>query len=187
MHVETVGDTDRRAAVQAMADAVGIPLGFTSFVPDTAGPGPDGRETHPCFRCGRLRREALLRYAAGNAWTKVALGHHLDDDAETVLMNLLHQGTVRGLAPLRPYFDGRIAIVRPLIMAEEKELAAVARLTGAPLSTCSCPDGRPEPPDSARQTMKAFLAGLGRGATEAKRHLQRAARSRPADDPPQAP
>jgi len=176
VHVEVVGGVNRREELGAMAAEVGIPLHFTSFEPDPVGPGPDGRETHPCFRCGRLRREALLRFAADGGWTKVALGHHLDDDAETVLMNLLHQGQVKGLAPVRSYFDGRVTIVRPLIMAEEKELAAVAGMIGAPLATCTCPDGRPEPPDSARQQMKAVLTGMGRKATEAKRHLQRASR-----------
>jgi len=176
VHVEVVGGVNRREELGAMAAEVGIPLHFTSFEPDPTGPGPHGRETHPCFRCGRLRREALLKFAADGGWTKVALGHHLDDDAETVLMNLLHQGQVKGLAPVRSYFDDRVAIVRPLIMAGEKELAAVARLIGAPLATCTCPDGRPEPPDSARQQMKTVLAGMGRKATEAKRHLQRASR-----------
>lgn len=176
VHVEVIGGVNRRDQLSEMANDAGVPLHFTSFEPDPAGPGPDGRETHPCFRCGRLRREALLRFAADGGWTKVALGHHLDDDAETVLMNLLHQGQVKGLAPVRSYFDGKVTIVRPLIMAEEKELAAVARLTGAPLASCTCPDGRPEPPDSARQQMKAVLTGLGRQATEAKRHFQRAAR-----------
>ncbi len=176
VHVEVAGGVNRRDQLTEMAEAAGVPLYFTAFEPDPAGPGPDGRQTHPCFRCGRLRREALLKFAADGGWTKVALGHHLDDDAETVLMNLLHQGQVKGLAPVRSYFDGRVAIVRPLIMAEEKELAVVARLIGAPLATCTCPDGRPEPPDSARQQMKSVLAGLGRQATEAKRHLQRASR-----------
>jgi tRNA 2-thiocytidine biosynthesis protein TtcA len=173
VHVAVAGGPDRREELAALAAGASLPLHLTSFVPDPTGPGPRGRLTHPCFRCARLRREALLRFAVDGGWTKVALGHHLDDDAETVLMNLLHQGRVQGLAPRRPYFDGRVAVVRPLIMAAEAELAAVSRLLAVPLATCTCPDGRPEPPDSARQRMKALLAGLGREALTAKRHLQR--------------
>ena len=177
LHVEVEGGVRRRDELGALAERAGVPLMFTSFAPDPDGPGPDGRTTHPCFRCGRLRREALLRLAAGGGWTKVALGHHLDDDAETVLMNLLHQGSVRGLAPRRDYFGGRVAVVRPLIMAAERELADTAALLDAPLATCTCPDGRPEPPHSQRRHMKELLASLGRDAREAKRHLQRAGRA----------
>jgi len=174
VHVEVTGAPSRRDILCSQSLATNTSLEFTSFAADPAGPGPDGRTTHPCFRCGRLRREALLRFAADGGWQKVALGHHLDDDAETVLMNQLHQGVSKGLAPTRSYFDGRVTIVRPLIMAEEKELADLARGLDTPLSTCSCPDGRPMPPHSARQEMKAFLHSLGpRRATVAKRHLQR--------------
>ncbi len=173
VHVEVVGAPRRREALQELANGAGVELGFTAFTPDPAGPGPDGRTTHPCFRCGRLRREALLRFAADHGWTCVALGHHLDDDAETVLMNQLYRGETRGLAPVRAYADGRVRIVRPLLMAEERELADLARDLAVEPFDCACPDGRPEPPDSAREQVKAFLRSLGREATLARRHLQR--------------
>lgn len=174
VHAEVEGGADRRAALAARAAEAAVPLAFTSFAPDPSGPGPAGRTTHPCFRCSRRRREALLAFAAAGGWGKVALGHHLDDDAETVLLNLLYQGRVAGLAPVRRYFDGRVTVVRPLIMAAGKELAAIARLLGVEPLSCACPDGRPQPPDSARQHMRAFLDGLGRNALAARRHLQRA-------------
>lgn len=177
VHVEVEGAQRRREVLQSQAVETNTSLDFTSFRPDPDGPGPQGRTTHPCFRCGRLRRQALVQYAADHGWTKVALGHHLDDDAETVLMNQLHQGVSKGLAPRRAYFEGRVTIVRPLIMAEERELADLARGLDTDVSTCACPDGRPMPPHSARQEMKAFLASLGpRRATVAKRHLQRLGR-----------
>ncbi len=174
VHVEVEGGVRRREELAALAAGAGVPLMLTSFAPDPAGPGPGGRTTHPCFRCGRLRREALLRFAVAGGWSTVALGHHLDDDAETVLMNLLHHGAATGMAPRREYFGGRVAVVRPLIMATERELADTAALLDVPLATCTCPDGRPEPPDSRRQEMKRMLAKLGRDALTAKRHLQRA-------------
>ncbi|HOX25377.1 MAG TPA: ATP-binding protein [Candidatus Krumholzibacteria bacterium] len=176
VHVEIEGRPCRREALAAMAAAANVPIHFTSFAPDAAGPGPDGRVTHPCFRCSRLRREALLRLAVAGGWTKVALGHHLDDDAATVLMNLLYRGRVEGLAPVRSYFDGKVVVVRPLILAAEKELAAIGRLLGAAIAPCACSDGRPQPPSSSRERMKAVLDALGRDALAAKRHLQRAGR-----------
>ena len=176
VHVEVAGAEPRREQLTTLAAATGLELAFTAFTPDPAGPGPDGRVTHPCYRCGKLRREALVRFAADRGWTHVALGHHLDDDAETVLMNQLHRGIVQGLAPRREYFGGRVTLVRPLIMAEERELADVATLLGAATISCACPDGRSAPPHSARAEAKLFLRSLGARSTAAKRHLQRLGR-----------
>lgn len=176
VHVEVAGARSQREALAAMAAAAGVPLAFTSFVPDAAGPGPDGRATHPCFRCARLRREALLTYAVDGRWQAIALGHHLDDDAETVLLNQLFQGVSKGLRPRRDYAGGAVRLVRPLIMAEEREVADLARHLAPLLVACTCPDGRPAPPHSARQEMKVFLRALGPRGRAAKRHLQRIGR-----------
>lgn len=177
VHVEVAGGVSQRPALVAMASAAGVPLAFTSFAPDAAGPGPGGRVTHPCFRCARLRREALLRHAHDGGWQAIALGHHLDDDAETVLMNQIYQGSSKGLRPRRDYAGGALRLVRPLIMAEEREVADLARHLAPPAMGCACPDGRPAPPHSARQEMKAFLRGLGPRGRAAKRHLQRIGQS----------
>ena len=82
------------------------------------------------------RNEAAARAARYGALRKLrfdvlALAHQLDDQAETVLMNLLRgSGTrgARGMAP-RAKFDGRL-LVRPLLDVPREVIVAYAREHG---------------------------------------------------------
>ena len=59
--------------------------------------------------------------------TKIALGHHRGDQAETVLMNLLRGAGASGLKGILPVRDGKF--IRPLLAFSRKEIEAfVAQL-----------------------------------------------------------
>ena len=68
----------------------------------------------------------LVRYgfyeatAAEHGFNKIALGHHSDDNAELVLMNLLRGSGPQGLSGIAPVRDGNI--VRPLIQLRRSEI-----------------------------------------------------------------
>ncbi len=53
----------------------------------------------PCHRCSWNRRRTLFEVALRLGCNKVAFAHHLDDFAETVLMNLLYTGRVETMTP----------------------------------------------------------------------------------------
>ncbi len=66
---------------------------------------------------GRLSRYRFLLDMANkyNA-TKIALGHHMDDQAETVLQNILRGTGIDGLSGIMPKCNrGRVQLIRPLL------------------------------------------------------------------------
>jgi tRNA 2-thiocytidine biosynthesis protein TtcA len=93
----------------------------------------------PCSLCARLRRGVLYRVADSVGATKIALGHHLDDFVETVLLNLFFQGSLKAM-PARLVSDsGRHVVIRPLVYVTEDEARRYAEEAGLPIIGCCCP------------------------------------------------
>jgi tRNA 2-thiocytidine biosynthesis protein TtcA len=98
----------------------------------------DDGET-PCSLCARLRRGVLYRMKKAVGATKIALGHHLDDFVETVLLNLFFQGSLKAM-PARLVSDNKQHIViRPLAYVTEAEARAYTRECELPVIGCCCP------------------------------------------------
>lgn len=76
-----------------------------------------------------LRYRFLERVADEQNADKIALGHHRDDQAETVLMNLLRGSGIRGLGGIPPV---RGRVIRPLIDCAREEIERYARKEGIP-------------------------------------------------------
>jgi len=98
----------------------------------------DDGET-PCSLCARFRRGVLYRIAKSIGATKIALGHHLDDFIETVLLNLFFQGSLKAM-PARLVSDNREhVVIRPLVFVTEAEARAYTKECGLPVIGCCCP------------------------------------------------
>ena len=70
-------------------------------------------------------RQARLRVFASTRRRRVlALAHHRDDQAETVLLQLLRGAGPHGLAAMPRVRAGRVALVRPLLALERSTLQA---------------------------------------------------------------
>ena len=93
----------------------------------------------PCSLCARLRRGVLYRIATEVGATKIALGHHLDDFIETLLLNLFFSGALKAM-PARLVSDsGEHVVIRPLVYVGEDEARQYAKQCELPIIGCCCP------------------------------------------------
>ena len=81
-------------------------------------------------RAREQRYAFLTRIAEGQGCTKIATGHTMDDQAETVLMRLLRGTRSRRLGRHPAVRDGRI--IRPLIECSRAEVLAFLRAADLP-------------------------------------------------------
>src|SRR6186997_3168758 len=93
----------------------------------------------PCSLCARLRRGVLYRIASEIGATKIALGHHLDDFIETLLLNLFFAGALKAM-PARLVSDtGEHVVIRPLVYVGEDEARLYTKQCELPIIGCCCP------------------------------------------------
>ena len=129
----------------------------------------------PCSLCSRLRRGVLYSLAPRLGCTKIALGHHLDDLIETLLLNLFFSGQLRTMAPRLRSEDGRNVVIRPLCHVPESWLRAYSEQRG--FQTLSCQGPGCGGPDSRRYQVKQLVERLGHGSPQLRYQMLRAMRS----------
>jgi len=99
-----------------------------------------GREEEACTVCGVLRRRALIEGARRAGATKIATGHNLDDEAQSVLMNLLRGDLSRMVMDTASgYPDCFIPRIKPLLPLSEKEIVIYLMVHGAFTDLPECP------------------------------------------------
>jgi len=76
-----------------------------------------------CSFFSRMRRGYLYSSAKELGCNKVALGHHMDDAAESFFMNFIYNGQMRSLAP-RYTAENGLVVIRPLIQMRERQLTS---------------------------------------------------------------
>ena len=123
-------DSDRDAAfVRRIAERLGVPADVARVTV------PAGGSLEAAARAERYA--ALGAHARRLGAQRIAVGHTVDDQAETVLMRMLAGAGVRGLAGI-PAVRGRV--IRPLIETRRADL--VAFLESAGLSWIEDPSNR---------------------------------------------
>ena len=96
-----------------------------------------------CTICGILRRYMLNKMAKKLKATKIVTGHNLDDEAQSILMNIF-KNNISLLARLGPKtgiqeFKGFVPRIKPLYMCTEEEVKLYSRLMNFPVRYEPCP------------------------------------------------
>ncbi|WP_367652394.1 TIGR00269 family protein [Methanoculleus frigidifontis] len=125
-----------------IAETIGVEWVTTSFA-DEYGITLDEivrRKGHrlSCSYCGVLRRALMNRFARDRGVTKLAFGFNLDDEAQSVLMNVLRGDAERLCRPMRPV-AGMVPRIKPLMYIPEREVALYAFLHVEGFDLAGCP------------------------------------------------
>jgi uncharacterized protein (TIGR00269 family) len=128
----------------------------------------------PCAYCGVFRRKAINKAAADIGATKIATAHNLDDEVQTVLLNMLHGDPMRIVRSGPVLKDPRgkfLPRIKPLSDIPEKEVVLYAYLRGIEFQSIECPHGH----EALRNDIRAFMNQLEQKHPGSKFTLQRTA------------
>lgn len=127
-------------------------------------------DTLECYSCSRERRTLLFEAAKSVGAQTIAFGHHRDDNAQTVLMNLLHKGEFAGNLPKIHMQEYGVTIIRPLIYIAEKDIRQFAEQQGFMRIMCRCPVGQ----NSMRKKVKDLIEEIEVLYPHARENIARA-------------
>ena len=149
--------------LRSHAEAFGVPFVAyeTSFDPST-----DTRKS-PCFLCSWNRRKALFTVAKEQGCNKIALGHHMDDILETLLMNITYQGAFSTMPPRLVMNKFDMTLIRPMCLVHEADLIELAAIRNYRQQVKNCPYEL----QSSRSDMKGVLRQLEAMNPEARYSL----------------
>ncbi len=109
-----------------------------------------------CAYCARMKRGIMYRLCREHGYNVLALAQHLDDLAESLLMSLFRGGQLRTMKAHYRNDAGDLRIIRPLVYARERQLAAFAVAAALPVVPDSCPACFDMPTE--RERIKRLLA-----------------------------
>ncbi|MGI5971822.1 MAG: tRNA lysidine(34) synthetase [Oscillospiraceae bacterium] len=114
------------------------------------------KEENPCSLCSKMRKGALVGAAKKLGIRKIALGHHRDDAAETMLMSLIFEGRISCFRPVTNLDRQGVFQIRPMLYVGEKMTSLIAQKYSLPVLKNACPnDGV-----SKRQEIKTLVLEL---------------------------
>jgi tRNA 2-thiocytidine biosynthesis protein TtcA len=140
-----------------------------TIVIDKLGPkdAGGGGKTY-CSLCSRLRRGVLYNLAEELGCTRIALGHHREDALETLMLNLMFNGSLKSMPAKLRSDDGRNVVIRPLMYCAEAPIARFSELMKFPILPCDLCGSQDE---LKRKEVKTLLAQLEVMAPQVKESM----------------
>ncbi len=131
--------------------------------------GPDSEAENPCYICSRLKRGALAEMLQDKGECHVAWGHHADDAAETLFMNMIQNRKLGSFSPRVSVKGSQMVIIRPMIYLMEETIIRLHAYADLPLLDYSCP----REAKGMRSRYKKHLAALNDtfGVTDISRRV----------------
>jgi uncharacterized protein (TIGR00269 family) len=132
-------------------------ISFSSLFGNSLDTFLKGRETQACSICGIMRKKALVVGAQQARATKLATGHNLDDETQSVLMNVLRGDLPRLVRNSSRESSGKfIPRIKPLSRISEKDIATYLILKDAWSELPECPYTR----YAMRLEVRTMLSGF---------------------------
>lgn len=94
--------------------------------------------TMNCYWCSTQRRKELLDFAIANGYNKIALGHHLDDILETLIMNSTEHAELSTMPVRLQYEKFPVTVIRPLCYVPVTMIVEQAEAEKWKSLTCTC-------------------------------------------------
>lgn len=149
-------------SAKALAKSLDLPLEIFSFKDlfdyslDEIMSKRDDSAFGACSYCGVFRRRALNIAGERIKADVIATGHNMDDEAQTVLMNVL-RGDSRRLArtnvPRERSIAGLVPRIKPISSLSERDIVAYAHTLGLPYHDVPCPYAM----EAYRNDVRSFL------------------------------
>ena len=96
-------------------------------------------EKNPCALCAKMRRGALAGVLNREGYNKLALGHHADDVAQTLLMSMIYEGRLNTFKPISEMTRTGVTVIRPFVYVDEKDIVALCGEENIPVVKNPCP------------------------------------------------
>lgn len=128
------------------------------------------KHSNPCFICSWNRRRELFEYANTHNFNKLALGHHIDDAIETLLLNMVFHASISSLPPKLSMFDGQLELIRPLMLLTDDQLVEYSEVRKFPKEIRTCPYDKA----TRREDMKHIISQLASMKDSAKMNMFKA-------------
>jgi tRNA 2-thiocytidine biosynthesis protein TtcA len=168
VHIDLGFDSERAKILRDFFEAQGLSyhIEFTDI--GKRANSPENLE-NPCFLCSWERRKCIFHLAHRLKCNKIALGHHKDDIIETLLLNIFYSGEISTMLPVQTLFKGKITLIRPLALVEEKKIERFAREMGLPFGPSGCPSSG----KTKRKEVKELIEALERKNRKVKGNIFR--------------